>query len=161
MMDAVLATCSTVCEQFVENTSGTSRIKFISLLFYLFILNQAKAFLPNPFRRGCKRCTFRFLFRFLGWRNPGQDSCYGRIPAESGRNIPDVRPFLRGNPTSVADRKAFRSNLTAIRYMYMGRSWYPPPTSEVRKTELQPESPESQRCPPRRNWAPTVPCPTR
>ena len=59
MMDAVLATCSTVCEQFVENTSGTSRIKFISLLFYLFILNQAKAFLPNPFRRGCLRLTGR------------------------------------------------------------------------------------------------------
>ena len=40
-------------------------------------------------------CTFRLSFRFLGCRNPGQDSCSGRIPAESGRNIPDVLPFLR------------------------------------------------------------------
>jgi hypothetical protein len=37
--------------------------------------------------------------------------------------------------------------------MYMRRSWYPP-TSEARKTELQPESPESQRFLPRLNWAP-------
>ena len=38
--------------------------------------------------------TFRFSFRFVGGRNPGPDSCSGRIPAESGRNIPDVPPFL-------------------------------------------------------------------
>ena len=40
-------------------------------------------------------CTFRLLFWFLGCRNPGQDSSSRRIPAESGRNIPDVTPFLR------------------------------------------------------------------
>jgi hypothetical protein len=39
-------------------------------------------------------CTFRLSFQFLGCRNPGQDSCSGRIPAESGCNIPDV-PLLR------------------------------------------------------------------
>jgi hypothetical protein len=42
------------CELFVEKTS-ISRIKLISLLFYHFILNQATAFLSNPFRRGCPR----------------------------------------------------------------------------------------------------------
>jgi hypothetical protein len=42
---------STVCEQFVENMSS-GRIKLSKWLFYCFILNQAKAFLPNPFQRG-------------------------------------------------------------------------------------------------------------
>ena len=42
------------CERFVENTRS-SRIKLISLLFYRFILIQAKDFLPNPFGRGCPR----------------------------------------------------------------------------------------------------------
>ena len=46
---------------------------------------------PPSWRLGC---TFRLSFRFWGCRNPGQDSCSGRIPAESGRNIPDVPPFL-------------------------------------------------------------------
>ena len=35
------------------------------------------------------------LFRLFGCRNPGQDSCSGRIPVEYGHNIPDVPPFLR------------------------------------------------------------------
>jgi hypothetical protein len=52
MMDAVLATIFNACERLVENTS-ISRFKLISLLFYHFILNQAKAFLPNPFQSGC------------------------------------------------------------------------------------------------------------
>jgi hypothetical protein len=38
----------TVCERFVKSTNS-SRIKLIKLLFYCFILNQAKAFLSNPF----------------------------------------------------------------------------------------------------------------
>ena len=38
----------TACERFAENTSS-SRVKLIKRLFYRFILNQAKAFLPNPF----------------------------------------------------------------------------------------------------------------
>ncbi len=42
----------TACVRFVKNT-GNSRIKLIMRLFYCFILNQAKAFLPNPFRIGC------------------------------------------------------------------------------------------------------------
>jgi len=45
---------TTACEQFVENTSR-SRIKLIMQLYYRFILNQAKEFVPNPFRRGCPR----------------------------------------------------------------------------------------------------------
>jgi hypothetical protein len=49
---------STACERFVKNTS-TSRIKLIKQIFYRFILNQAKAFLPNPFRRGCPRSIGR------------------------------------------------------------------------------------------------------
>ena len=44
----------TACKQFNENTSS-SIIKLNKGLFYRFILNQAKAFLPNPFRRGCPR----------------------------------------------------------------------------------------------------------
>ena len=51
MMDAVLATA---CERFIEKTSS-SRIKLSRWLFYRFILNQAKGFLPNPFQRGCPR----------------------------------------------------------------------------------------------------------
>ena len=43
---------SKACERFVKNTSS-SRIILIKRLFYRFILNQAKAFLPNPFQRGC------------------------------------------------------------------------------------------------------------
>ena len=43
---------STACERFDENTSS-SRIKLIKRLFYCFILNQAKALLPNPFQKGC------------------------------------------------------------------------------------------------------------
>jgi hypothetical protein len=43
----------------------------------------------------CLGCTFRLSFRILGCRNPVQDSCSGRILAESGRNIPDVLPILR------------------------------------------------------------------
>jgi hypothetical protein len=45
---------SMACEQFVENTSS-SRIKLIKQLFYRFILNQSKEFLPNPFRRNFPR----------------------------------------------------------------------------------------------------------
>ena len=48
----------TACEQFVKNTSS-SRIKLSKWLFYHFILNQAKVFLPNPFRRGCLRLIGR------------------------------------------------------------------------------------------------------
>ena len=44
----------TACKQFTENTSS-SRINLFKRLFYPFILNQAKAFLPNPFQRGCPR----------------------------------------------------------------------------------------------------------
>jgi hypothetical protein len=44
----------TACERFAENTSS-SRINVFKWLFYRFILNKAKAFLPNPFRRGCLR----------------------------------------------------------------------------------------------------------
>jgi hypothetical protein len=44
----------TACERFTKNTSS-SRINLFKKLFYRFILNQAKAFLPNPFRRGCPR----------------------------------------------------------------------------------------------------------
>ena len=43
---------SAACEQLIENTSS-SRIELIKQLFYRFILNQAKRFLPNPFQRGC------------------------------------------------------------------------------------------------------------
>jgi hypothetical protein len=43
---------STACKRFGKNTSS-SRIKLIKRLFYRFILNQAKLFLPNLFRRGC------------------------------------------------------------------------------------------------------------
>ena len=42
---------STACEGFLKNTSR-GKIKLIKRVFYHFILNQAKAFLPNPFRRG-------------------------------------------------------------------------------------------------------------
>ena len=53
---------STACERFDEDTSS-SRIKLIKQLiywlFYCFILNQAKEFLPNPFRRGCPRSIGR------------------------------------------------------------------------------------------------------
>jgi hypothetical protein len=49
---------STACERFDENTSS-SRIKLIKRLFYRFILNQAKSFLPNLFRRGCPRLIGR------------------------------------------------------------------------------------------------------
>ncbi len=49
---------STECERFVKNTSS-SRIKLIKQLFYCFILNQAKEFLPNPFRRGCSHSIGR------------------------------------------------------------------------------------------------------
>jgi hypothetical protein len=41
----------TACEQFAENTSS-SRINLFKRLFYRFILNQANAFLPNPFQIG-------------------------------------------------------------------------------------------------------------
>jgi hypothetical protein len=44
----------TACERFAENTSS-STINLFKQLFYRFILNQAKAILPNPFRRGCPR----------------------------------------------------------------------------------------------------------
>jgi hypothetical protein len=44
----------TACEQFAENTSSC-RINLFKQLFYCFILNQAKEFLPNPFRRGYPR----------------------------------------------------------------------------------------------------------
>ena len=37
--------------------------------------------------------TFLFLFRFVGGHT-GPDSCSSRIAVESGRNIPDVPPFL-------------------------------------------------------------------
>ena len=40
----------TTCKRF-----GSSRIKLIKRLFYRFILNQARAFSPNPFRRDCQR----------------------------------------------------------------------------------------------------------
>ena len=40
---------------------------------------------------------------------------------------PWCSPFsTRRSPTSVADRRAFRSNLTGIRHTYMRGSWYPP-----------------------------------
>ena len=39
----------------IRRKQSSSRIKLIKRLFYCFILNQAKAFLPNPFRRGCQR----------------------------------------------------------------------------------------------------------
>ena len=48
----------TACKRLVENTSS-SRIKLIKLLFYHFILNQATALLPNPFRRGYPRPIVR------------------------------------------------------------------------------------------------------
>ena len=57
-MDAVLATISTACERFVENMS-ISRIYLPKQLFYRFILDQAKAVLPNPFLRGCPRSIGR------------------------------------------------------------------------------------------------------
>ncbi len=44
----------TACEWFAENTNS-SRINLFKLLFYRFILNQAKTFLPSPFQRGCLR----------------------------------------------------------------------------------------------------------
>jgi hypothetical protein len=44
----------TACKQFVENMSSI-RINLFKRLFYCFILNQAKAFFPNSFRRGCPR----------------------------------------------------------------------------------------------------------
>ena len=53
---------STVCERFVKNTSS-SRIKLIKLLFYRFILNQAKVFFSNPFRRGCP-CSIGCIQRY-------------------------------------------------------------------------------------------------
>ena len=66
-------------------------------------------------RGGMLGCTFRFTFQFLGWWNPGQDSCSGRIlvesvPAEFGRNIPDAPPFLRAG-TLLPLRTGKRSGL--------------------------------------------------
>ena len=88
-------------------------------------------------------------------RSPSYLGDDAECPVEGpGQALLRCSAFSTGrNPTSVADRKAFWSHLTGIRHMYMRRSWYPP-TSEARKTELQPESPESQRFPPRQNWAP-------
>ena len=52
IMDTVLPPFLTACKRFDENTISI-RIKLIKRLFYHFILNQANAFLPNPFWRGC------------------------------------------------------------------------------------------------------------
>jgi hypothetical protein len=49
---------STTCEQFGENMCS-SRIKLSKRLFYRFILNQDKMFLPNPLQRGCSRLIGR------------------------------------------------------------------------------------------------------
>ena len=43
----------TACELLFVKNSISSRIKLIKRLFYCFILNQAKALLPNPFQKGC------------------------------------------------------------------------------------------------------------
>ena len=48
MMDAILATIFDGM-QAIRRKQSSSRIKLIKRLFYCFILNQAKAFLPNPF----------------------------------------------------------------------------------------------------------------
>jgi hypothetical protein len=52
MMDAVSGTIFDGVH--AENTSS-SRYNLFKRLFYRFILNQVKEFLPNPFRRGCPR----------------------------------------------------------------------------------------------------------
>ena len=49
MMDAVLATIFDGVRAICRKKSS-SRIKLNKRLFHRFILNQAKAFLPNPFR---------------------------------------------------------------------------------------------------------------
>jgi hypothetical protein len=68
-------------------------------------------------------CTFRLYFHFLGCRNPGQDSCSGRIPAEPGRNIPDVPPFLRAG-TLLPRQTGKRSGLISPESCtYMRRSF--------------------------------------
>ena len=54
MMDAILATIFDGVRA-IRRKQSSSRIKLIKRLFYRFILNQAKVFLPNPFRRGCSR----------------------------------------------------------------------------------------------------------
>jgi hypothetical protein len=52
MMDAFLAIIFDGVRAICQKQSS-SRIKLIKQLFYCFLLNQAKAFLPNPFQRGC------------------------------------------------------------------------------------------------------------
>ena len=61
---------SAECERFAENKSSSSRIKLSKRLCYRFILNQAKAFLSNPFRRGCLRSIGRIQrYRAVGGAN--------------------------------------------------------------------------------------------
>jgi hypothetical protein len=61
---------SAACERFAENKSSRSRIKLSKWLCYRFILNQAKAFLSNPFRRGCLRLIGRIQrYRAVGGAN--------------------------------------------------------------------------------------------
>jgi hypothetical protein len=56
--------------RFAENKSSRSRIKLSKWLCYRFILNQAKAFLSNPFRRGCLRLIGRIQrYRAVGGAN--------------------------------------------------------------------------------------------
>ena len=86
-----------------ENMSST-RIKLISLLFYRFILYRAKAFLPNPFQRGCPHPIGRIqryhtvggangttmVMMFVGWL------CLGRqyFPYYSYCRKPTGREFF-------------------------------------------------------------------
>jgi hypothetical protein len=93
---------STACERFVKNTSS-SRIILIKRLFYRSILNQAKAFLPNPFQRGCPHSIERIQrYHAVGGANGTTMVvmcglvCLGRqyFPNYSYRRNPTGREFF-------------------------------------------------------------------
>ena len=90
-------------------------------------------------------CTFRLLFRFLGCRNPVQDSCSGRILAESGRSNPDVPPFLGPEPFSRFGPESILIYLTRIRsctcvgalsYQHVNENYFPPLQKNEQSTSI-------------------------
>ncbi len=106
MMDAIRPPFLTACEQFAENTSS-SRINLFKRLFYRFILNQANAFLPNPFRRG-------------HLRRIGRIQRYHAVGGANGTTM--VVMFVGG---CVGDRRNSRT-IPTVDYLWCGIFLFPP-----------------------------------
>ena len=117
----------TACERFAKNTSSR-RINLFKRLFYRFILNQAKPFLPNPFQRGGLRSIGRIQrYHTVGGANGttmvvmfvGQ-LCSGRryFPYYSYSRNPTGREYFVPVRTLIGV-KLLRNNIVARLYFIM------------------------------------------